>query len=243
MKYHYYNKCKSQFLLKHIAFTLAEVLITLGIIGIVAAMTIPTLITKYQKQVTINQLKVAYQIFSEAIQNAKLDQDSLDIGLRIPSETMKSGDPSRAISALFIDPYIKGAEQYTAKDHIYTYTPQKKAQSIYAMYSKSEDNYKPMCMPKGFCYWVINHSGNYTWLVVDLNGPKGPNVFGRDLFMFDIAKHYVLGVGRLYIDTVAPFDGNVNSLCSKSSDSRSNGRTCASKIINDGWKIDSDYPW
>ena len=34
------------------AFTLAEVLITLGIIGIVAAMTIPNLMTKYyEKQV------------------------------------------------------------------------------------------------------------------------------------------------------------------------------------------------
>ena len=33
---------------KNSAFTLAEVLITLGIIGVVAAMTIPTLISKYQ---------------------------------------------------------------------------------------------------------------------------------------------------------------------------------------------------
>ena len=39
------------------AFTLAEVLITLGIIGIVAAMTIPTLITNYQKNITITRLK------------------------------------------------------------------------------------------------------------------------------------------------------------------------------------------
>ena len=37
----------------YIAFTLAEVLITLGIIGIVAALTIPALITKYQDKVTI----------------------------------------------------------------------------------------------------------------------------------------------------------------------------------------------
>lgn len=39
------------------AFTLAEVLITLGIIGVVAAMTLPTLIANYQKQVYVNQLK------------------------------------------------------------------------------------------------------------------------------------------------------------------------------------------
>ena len=34
---------------KRFGFTLAEVLITLGIIGVVAAMTIPTLIKTYQK--------------------------------------------------------------------------------------------------------------------------------------------------------------------------------------------------
>ena len=39
------------------AFTLAEVLITLGIIGIISAITIPTLIIKYQKMVTLNKLK------------------------------------------------------------------------------------------------------------------------------------------------------------------------------------------
>ena len=38
-------------------FTLAEVLITLGIIGVVAAATIPSLITAYQKRATESQLK------------------------------------------------------------------------------------------------------------------------------------------------------------------------------------------
>ena len=40
-----------QFMKKNSAFTLAEVLITLGIIGIVAAMTLPSLIAKYQDKV------------------------------------------------------------------------------------------------------------------------------------------------------------------------------------------------
>ena len=42
---------------RKVAFTLAEVLITLGIIGVVAAITLPILIQKYQKQVWVNQLK------------------------------------------------------------------------------------------------------------------------------------------------------------------------------------------
>ena len=47
------------------AFTLAEVLITLGIIGIVAAMTLPTLIGKYQKKQTVTQLKKSYTEISQ----------------------------------------------------------------------------------------------------------------------------------------------------------------------------------
>ena len=43
--------------IRRVAFTLAEVLITLGIIGIVAAMTIPTLIVNYQKKQTVSKLK------------------------------------------------------------------------------------------------------------------------------------------------------------------------------------------
>ena len=41
--------------MKFKAFTLAEILITLGIIGVVAAMTIPTLITNYQKKQTVTK--------------------------------------------------------------------------------------------------------------------------------------------------------------------------------------------
>ncbi len=49
------------------AFTLAEVLITLGIIGVVAAMTMPSLIHKYQEKVRIQQYKKAMSLISQAV--------------------------------------------------------------------------------------------------------------------------------------------------------------------------------
>lgn len=52
--------------LKH-AFTLAEVLITLGIIGVVAAMTLPQLFRYYKSIVLQSQLKETYSILSQAI--------------------------------------------------------------------------------------------------------------------------------------------------------------------------------
>ena len=56
---------------KKVAFTLAEILITLGIIGIVAALTIPTLISKYQEKVLENQFKKSYAILNQALLSAQ----------------------------------------------------------------------------------------------------------------------------------------------------------------------------
>lgn len=49
-------------------FTLAEVLITLGIIGVVAALTIPTLVSKYKEKVLVSQVKQAHSQLINAIQ-------------------------------------------------------------------------------------------------------------------------------------------------------------------------------
>ncbi len=49
------------------AFTLAEVLITLGIIGIVAALTIPNMLSNFKKRETVSKVKAAYSIFSQAV--------------------------------------------------------------------------------------------------------------------------------------------------------------------------------
>ncbi len=53
------------------AFTLAEVLITLGIIGVVAAITLPLLVQNYQKMVLKNQFKTAYSIAQNAYKMAE----------------------------------------------------------------------------------------------------------------------------------------------------------------------------
>lgn len=51
-------------------FTLAEVLITLGIIGVVAALTIPNLLAHYQKQQTVIKLKKIYSNLQQSIRMA-----------------------------------------------------------------------------------------------------------------------------------------------------------------------------
>ena len=59
--------------IRRAAFTLAEVLITLGIIGVVAAMTMPSVIGHYKKQETISKLKKAYTSINQALRMSEID--------------------------------------------------------------------------------------------------------------------------------------------------------------------------
>lgn len=63
------------------AFTLAEVLITLGIIGVVAAMTMPSLVNDHRNKQYVVAFKKLYSNFSNAIIMFKADQgcDGIDI--------------------------------------------------------------------------------------------------------------------------------------------------------------------
>lgn len=74
------------------AFTLAEVLITLGIIGIVAALTIPTLIQNHNKKVVENRLKKVYSTMNQAITQSE--------NFNGPKEHWDFEDPE------FLDKYI-----------------------------------------------------------------------------------------------------------------------------------------
>ena len=82
------------------AFTLAEVLVTLGIIGVVAAMTIPTLMNNYQQKVFVTQLRKTTAELSSAIEKYLSDQ-------RVESlaETQLAGSATGLTS--FVTHYLK----------------------------------------------------------------------------------------------------------------------------------------
>lgn len=61
------------------AFTLAEVLVTLGIIGVVSAMTVPTLMQNYQRQSYVTQLHKIYNEFGQAAERYKADNNLVSI--------------------------------------------------------------------------------------------------------------------------------------------------------------------
>ena len=80
------------------AFTLAEMLITLGIIGVVAAMTIPALMAHFQQEQTVTRLKKALSVINQAY---RLSYD--DVGE--PESAFKLG--AEEYFKTYWAPYIK----------------------------------------------------------------------------------------------------------------------------------------
>ena len=102
---------------KH-AFTLAEVLITLAIIGIVAAVTIPSMTQKYQQRVTITKLKKVYALLTQAYNMAIIEYgtpDKWSVTGKIPiydenDEIIGYDMSGIEIERKYLTKYLKGKE-------------------------------------------------------------------------------------------------------------------------------------
>ena len=86
-------------------FTLAEVLITLGIIGIVAAVTLPTLVSNYRKHVVETSLKRSVSVLQQAIKLAEVDYGEI-------ASWGEYYTPTNALKKYLI-PYIPGSSIIT----------------------------------------------------------------------------------------------------------------------------------
>lgn len=68
--------------MKNYGFTLAEVLVTLGIIGVVSAMTIPTLMQNHQKKTYVTQLHKVYNELQQAFLQYRNDKNAVSLSER-----------------------------------------------------------------------------------------------------------------------------------------------------------------
>lgn len=93
---------------KRKAFTLAEVLITLGVIGIIAAMTLPTLVQNYQKNLTTNRLKHFSSLMQQAVQMRKKDEIDGNFKTLTGVDVLAfSPDDMEKYVNIYLKPYIK----------------------------------------------------------------------------------------------------------------------------------------
>lgn len=224
-------------------FTLAEVLITLGIIGVVAALTLPSLITNYRKKQTVAQLKKVYSELSQAAQMSVVQNgDMKNWNYNLSGEEFFN---------TYLSNFIKMGSQ-TVEDA-------KKAGVVYIKASGEEevsftnlyDSGKIFTLASGsqiIMDTVSNLTTTRQTVLVDLNGFKKPNRIGVDVFAFSVTHNgvqtYKWDDGET-VDIIRDRETLHNGPSRHNYQCNSDGRGmwCAAMIEKDGWEIKNDYPW
>ena len=226
-------------------------MITLGVIGVVAAMTLPSLVNKYQKKVTVERLKKAYSVVSQAIEMSVKDHGDI--------ENWNFDLDSQEFTDTYLSPYFQklvSEKKVSGAEYSKTYVLADGTTFYGWMYKLQNPN-------------VYDRTTFYQ-IKFDINGEKSPNRLGRDTFIFYIfprrSTFYNTGKGDcarnvskagLYPDGYG-YDRGVllNDSwrgCNKNADDEPPaghegksiiaGAFCTALIMVDGWKIADDYKW
>jgi len=260
------NLGKSQ---RYTGFTLAEVLITLGIIGVVASLTIPSLMSNYQKVAEVAALKKAYAEVTEALKLMANDHGCPD-DLQCTGVFKDAGDPDKNQLQLGNEfkKYFKLAKDcglaYEAGDDSARCMADSYSQNYDGTGDRTDMNNDfvsyysfitadgfsiALCSNTGFnCDDDIIHNPNLDEskvcgsVIIDVNGRKGPNNVGRDIYEFSIANGRgpaLYPSGGSYDGLEGPWvdgSGTPQSCTSGSSDSVI-GWTCTGRIMEEGWQM------
>ena len=184
------------------AFTLAEVLITLGIIGVVAALTLPSVVAKFQQKSFSTAFKKEYSTLNNAINMVVYEQDTKDC---YQSIKVVVGNVSYDAVATDCVPLKKGLISKMnltpiKKDFVYTKKEDVRNNGgVSSNFSVSYDTWldimSAFMMKDGaivLFYYDEQHSNVAPYanipFVIDVNGKKGPNRWGYDVFWLTLVK-------------------------------------------------------
>lgn len=171
----YSYQCKGN--QKKSAFTLAEVLITLGIIGLVSAMTIPNLVAKYKQRMFVGQWRKTYSELANAL---KLMQENDEVITPLDNTSV-------AIEyeyAKVLGKYLKhGAICKENRFVIDGCSPE--SYPIYTLYGKPFNHNMGAIGGGSTCMSLLNGSivcFDSFIVTVDVNGFSKPNTIGKDIY-------------------------------------------------------------
>lgn len=184
------------------AFTLAEVLITLGIIGIVASMTLPALVQSHREKQTVAQLKKAYSTLAQAYMSV-LSTDGSPDEWNLPYYT--DADGGQYILDKF-KPHLKiikdcGTREKGCYSEGYADTQKDTAAKVVLNDGTclSFKVWQNQCLSSfGSVQQVQNICGI---IEVDVNGLKKPNRSGHDIFRFFLTKDRIFPYGTALQDS------------------------------------------
>lgn len=175
-------------------FTLSEVLITLVIIGVIAALTIPALMNKTNEQDTVVAVKKAYSILGQAYQRVVVENGKI-IPSSLGSNNTESTEKLGKMFAKQLNTQ-KVCGMSTEEDCFATGRYKVFNGNLSGDFSKDSGLFK-MILSDGmsFGFSGINYYSNtggfgyFGSVYVDINGAKAPNVWGKDMFAFYITKN------------------------------------------------------
>lgn len=222
-----------------LAFTLAEVLVTLGIIGVVSALTLPALVKNHQRQVYVIQLHKVYNEVQQAVDSYVTENNYVNLG---ESRIRNNADELRR----FVNKYFKVTQNCGTH-----YTPCFEAEYS-SLNGDTVSDIGSLCNivvtiadGTAICWDVapmdaevdedgnsfsssnsVGSDGEVIDLEVDINGKQGPNIYGRDMFAFVVGRD-----GMIY-DPAYVENGNSANLNYKWVSNGTFG-----KIMNEGWKM------
>ena len=221
---------------KKVGFTLAEVLITLGVIGLVAAMTLPALINNNRNKALETAFKKNYSVISQAL-NMYYAQN----GERLTPESARNRQLKLILTKYMNVLHDCGfGTEADASACIPNPKDTTKSSNVYKNFTGTNSislnlfDDGQFVLNDGSLIMLENSTNLYStelYISVDVNGYlKNPNRLGWDLFMFQIDdKGNLLPMGakgtRYY---------NKDELyCSKNTTYTTNGSGCTIKAINE----------
>ena len=229
---------------KRVAFTLAEVLITLGIIGVVAALTLPTLIQNYQKQVLVNQLKREVNVISNNLSKILADDE---VNLLSETGLFSYDQESEWVSVVDSEAVRNRFQAEVVSDN------SKFGQYIKKYFGNDMHGrqMKGFAFKDGSCMAFVNYGEGENGssvsigsvILLDVNCDKSPNKIGRDIFaLWYIDEGMILPLfGGTDTDTIEAFC-NKRYFDTDLDDMNFEiviyvGGACYAKIVQDGWKM------
>jgi prepilin-type N-terminal cleavage/methylation domain-containing protein len=188
---------------KIFGFTLSEVLIVLGVIGVITAMTIPTLMAKVNEAVTIRKVKKFHSMMNQGLRLTVEELGEIDTW-----ELPKSSKERAAAFASYLGNNIRFAVNYGSGPEQKKYTHTYKwlgSNNKWSTY-KSNKDYHILQMDDGGLLIIKVLSNNCTYtnndpdlngdvcaiIFYDVNAERMPNTFGKDFFEFLIKKDTII---------------------------------------------------
>lgn len=220
-------------------FTLAEVLITLGIIGVIASITLPGLTVNIVKQQTGPALAKAINTLETANRLALQETSARSLEQLTSSSEKQYFDEA-------INPFISWRVQDLGKAY-YKYNGATAYSTGATTMHTTKDgitflhaNEGPTANSNAKNLSVNGYSGKYYTVYIDTNGnAKGPNALGRDLFqvLVDTKGTVIPYGGTAYKAYFGESSIKWSTGCYSSKSHPSDPLTCAGSIADNGYKV------